>query len=281
MKTKMKLIFIAIIVIFLTSCGTTSFYQVYKTVPSNGIVNEDNYLVYEDDNCKISYNLWDDGGDVGFIFYNKTDEKIFLNLDDSFFVLNGVAYDYFKNRVFSHLSSSGITNSNTAISSKSITGINYSNLLQTNKTENTSSTNLITSSGYSVSYNEEKKLSIPSKTSKIITEYNINEFLYRDCDLFKYPTKKQVKTKNFSKNESPIVFSNRIAYTVENSDKTVKFNNDFYVSEISNYPESVLIESKFIEFCGQKNTISKKYFKNVSPDKFYVKYVKGSDIWKH
>lgn len=282
MKTKMNLIFIAVMAVLLTSCATTSFYQVYKAVPSDKLITKDNnYLIYEDENCEVSYNFWGLGGNIGFHFYNKTDKKIYLNLEESFFVLNGIAYDYFKNRIYTLSASSGGTTSKTSSKSKSVTQVNYLDLPQTNRIQTTTNVGLMTSSGYSISYNEEKVVSIPSKTSKIITEYNINESLYRDCDLFKYPTKKQVKSKSFSKTKSPIVFSNRISYTVEQSDKQVKFENEFYVSEISNYPESEILELKFDEFCSQKSTTKTKYFKNVSPDKFYIKYTKGTDTLKH
>ena len=101
----------------------------------------------------------------------------------------------------------------------------------------------MTSSGFSTSYNEEKIVCIPSKTSKRITEYCINESLYRDCDLFKYPTKNQINSKSFSQFDSPIIFSNRIAYTIGLSDELIKLENEFYISEITNYPEGEIIES--------------------------------------
>lgn len=280
MKTKLNLIFTAIIAVLLTSCAT-SFYQVYKAVPTDKSIKPDNYLIYEDDNCKLSYDFWGEGGNIGFYIYNKTNENIYLNLEQSFFVFNGIAYDYYKNRVYTHSTSAGATSSKATTASKSVTGINYLDLLQTNRIQASNSIGVMTSSGFSISYNEEKVICIPSKTSKIITEYNINESLYRDCDLFKYPTKKQIKSKSFTKSDSPIIFSNRITYTVGQSDKQIKFENEFYISEISNYPENEMFESKYDEYCGQKSTTKTKYFKDVSPDKFYIKYSKGNDIWKH
>ena len=281
MKTKLNLISTAIIAVLLTSCATTSFYQVYKAVPTDKSIKTDNYLIYEDDNCKISYDFWGEGGNIGFYIYNKTDENIYLNLEQSFFVLNGIAYDYYKNRVYTHSTSSGATSSKATTASKSVTGFNYLDLLQTNRIQASNSIGVMTSSGFSISYNEEKVICIPSKTSKIVTEYNIIESLYRDCDLFKYPTKKQIKSKSFTKSDSPITFSNRITYTIGQSDKQIKFENEFYISEILNYPESEIFEAKYDEYCGQKSTTMTKYFKNVSPDKFYIKYTKGMDTWKH
>ena len=78
-------------------------------------------------------------------------------------------------------------------------------------------------------------------TSKVITEYSINSSLIRDCDLFKYPSGKQIKSRTFIKSNSPLVFSNRIVYNVEQSITPVKFENEFFVTEITNYPERELV----------------------------------------
>lgn len=280
MKTK-KILFTALISVLLTSCVSTSYFQVYKAAPSDKLVIKDNLLVYEDENCKVSYNLWDEGGNIGFQFFNKTDKNIYLNLEESFFILNGVSYNYYRNRVFTNSTNSGATETRGATASKSVTGINYLDLLQTNRISATNTVGIMRSSGFSVSINEEKIVCIPSQTSKIITEYNINESLFRDCDLFKYPTKKQIKSKTFSKTQSPLVFSNIIAYTIGQTDNLIKLENEFYVTEISNYPESEISELIYDEYCGQKSMTKTKYFKNVSADKFYIKYSKGQDVFEH
>lgn len=280
MKT-IKIIFTALIATMLTSCGSASYFQVYKTETSDKIITKDNLLVYEDENCKVSYNLWDEGGNVGFQFFNKTDKNIYLNLEESFFILNGISHNYYKNRVFTNSASAGSTSSSSANSTKSISGINYLKLFQSNKISKTNTVGLITSSASSVAYNEEKLITIPSKTSKVISEYNINASLFRNCDLYKYPTKKQIKTKTFSKTQSPIVFSNRIAYSIEQTESLIKFENEFYVTEISNYPESEMFVFKKEEYCGEKSIIKSKFFKNASAEKFYIKYNKGQDTSKH
>ena len=56
MKTQ-KIIFITLISILLTSCVSTSYFQVYKAAPSDKLVIKDKLLVYEDENCKVSYDL--------------------------------------------------------------------------------------------------------------------------------------------------------------------------------------------------------------------------------
>lgn len=280
MKTR-NLLFTALIAVLLTSCVTSSYFQVYKAVPTDKTTIKENLLVYEDENCKVSYNLWDDGGNIGFRFYNKTANNILLNLEESFFILNGTSFNYYQNRVYTNSTSTRTSVTTGLTGTKSITGLNYLDLLQTNKISATNTIGAMASSGHSVSYNEEKIICIPSMTSKVITEYSINQSLFRDCDLFKYPAKKQIQTKSFTKSVSPFVFSNRITYTVGQTGNPVKFENEFYVSEITNYPESEMIEKKYDEFCGQKSMVSAQYFKNSSPDKFYIKYRKTQDSWKH
>jgi len=279
MKTKNFYLTI-VVLIFLTSCAT-SYYQVYQTVSTDNIVQKGNSLVYEDENCKISYDFWGDGGNMSFQFYNKTDKNIYLNMAESFFVVNGISYNYFKNREFSYSTSVGASTMKSASASKSVTGINYIDLLQTNSISASNAYGIITSKGYSVTFNEERILCIPSHTSKIISEYIINQTLLRDCELFKYPTKKQIKTKNYTKANSPLVFNNRLTYSVGQKENFLKFENEFFVSEITNLPESEMVEKKQEEYCGQVSSLPLKFFKSVSPSKFYIHYTKGLDTWKH
>ena len=72
-----NILIIALISILFSSCTVKSYYQVYKATPTNNLVTQDKLLVYEDENCKVSYDLWVDGGDIGFEFYNKTDQNIY------------------------------------------------------------------------------------------------------------------------------------------------------------------------------------------------------------
>ncbi|WP_047450948.1 hypothetical protein [Alistipes sp. ZOR0009] len=280
MKTK-RILFAALAAALFSSCGSITYYQVYKTASSNELAATSSNLVYEDDNCKVSYNLWSEGGNIGFQFYNKTDHNIYLNLEESFFVLNGISHNYYRSRVFTNSTSSGAASTRSVSATRSVTGVNYLDLVQTDRISAVNTVGLMASSGFSVSYNEEKVVCIPSKTSKVISEYSINKSLLRDCDLFKYPSKKRIRTKNYTKEQSPLVFSNRIAYSLGRTDSLVRFENEFYVKEVVNYPASEVFEYRYEEYCGQKSEAKEKYFKNASADKFYNRYIKGQGIWKH
>lgn len=253
MKTLKFLSVLLLTAMLLASCVTNSFYQVYKATPSDTTLLKDNLLVYEDQNCEVFYNLWDEGGNIGFRFYNKSNENIYLNLEESFYVLNGMAYNYYKNRTYTNSTSSGATNP---------------------QLNNRYPVNIITNQVYSVSFNEEKIVCIPPKTSKVISEYTINKSLIRDCDLYKYPTKRKIKTKSFTQENSPLIFSNKIAYTIGQSKNLIRFENQFYISEITNYPEGEVLESKGEEFCGESTGTIITYLNNASADKFYIRYLK-------
>ena len=264
MKTKTTIFGCMIALLLFSSCVPTQYYQLYKTTASEKIDLKENVMVYEDSNCIISYNLWQEGGNIGFRFFNKTDNNIYLNLEESFFILNGVANNYYKNRVF--------TNSSGGIISKTTTGYNYFNLFQMNSLAISNTASNVTSSGYSIAYNEEKTICIPSKTSKVVAEYKINESLFRDCDLLKYPSKKQIKPKSFTKSNSPIVFSNRLLYKIGQNEKLIKVENEFFVSEITNLPKSEMFVTKYEEFCGKKSNFPTEISKENAPNKFYIEY---------
>lgn len=263
---------IVMVVLFMTSCTTSFYYQVYKVKPQGNLTSKTNQLFYEDDNCKISYNLWTDGGNIGFTFYNKTDEDISVKLKDCYFILNGYAYDYFKNRTFTS------TESNSAAVSKSVYQTIVSSAIT--KENNTLKTAGVKASvSYAVSIKEDEVLRIPAKTSKTITEYSINSSLIRNCELLKYPNKRNIETISYTSSNSPLSFSNRIKYEIKGVNKLVE--NAFYVSEITNYPESEFYEMKYEEYCNQKKQSKTKFFKFNQVDKFYIQYKRGMDYFKH
>jgi len=126
--------------------------------------------------------------------------------------------------------------------------------------------------GFSIAYTEEKTICIPPNTSKYIKEYKINEQVYRECNFYRFPKAKNIKTMSFSKENSPLVFGNKLAYSFNNED-IINVETIFYVSEITNYPrESVIIYTN--DYCGKKLKYSQPTFKDPSPDKFYIKYEK-------
>jgi len=279
-KTTIRNLFsIALLSILFSSCST-SFYQVYKAEPDANLQTTDQGIVYEDEFCKIQYNLWANQGDIGFLFYNKTDENIYIDLTESFFIANGIAYDYYKNRVYTSSESVAGTVSTGASAASAVTGVNVFGFLQTNKVKANKSLSTSGAKGSSISFTEEEVLTIPPKTAKVINEYSIKSTIYRDCDLYRYPNNNQIHTVSFNKDNSPLVFGNRIAYTKGNETELTRIKNEFYVNAITNYPEKQAIESRRDEFCGEKDSYSSEYFIHAASNSFYIPYTKAKNVTK-
>ena len=250
-----KLIFLNI-TFLLASCKLATFYQVYKTNAENGIIMN-NQFVFEDENCSVNYNLWSEGGDVGFSVFNKTDHDISIDLTKSFFVLNGVAFEYYQHRT-------------TSKSSSSISSITTYNNPYSWKSTKVSGTNTSTSS---TTISEKPELTIPSKTRVNVYEYQYHVINSRfvHCDLLKYPTGNNVKSVSFDKSNSPFVFNNIITY--KSNGNTSRIEHRFYVNEIANCSENMMFTKIDTSMCGRKLDFPLKVFKNPTPDKFYLKYL--------
>lgn len=293
---KNKNIFLSLIVILLfSSCSVKNYYQVFKTHSKDSIVNNGSSLVYADENCLISYNFWSDGGNMNFIIQNNSDKNIYLNKKECFFICNGYAYDYFQDRTYT--TSEGVQTGKTASKSLggaagvSVSGINSFGYNQTNSIAAAKNYAIsyasVNSTSSSISWEEPQIICIPSKSSKVISEFGkITNSLIRNCELYRYPTDTQTNSSFFSETDSPLVFCNKLAYYLENSKELIRINNEFYVSEITNLTEKnmISIESKREEFCGDKGEfLYKEYWINSAPDKFYIKYKSSMDdtIFKH
>lgn len=251
----MKKFTFPILCLIMTSCTFKNYYQVVTTKPENGRIIKDK-IVFEDSNCTVNYNFWNEGGKVNLSIFNKTQNDIVVNLKKTFFVLNGVAYEYYQNRILSQSINNG-----TAITS---------NYLPSIWNKNTSQITGISTSNSSATYVEKYELSIPPNTSINIGEYNLRRVEYQYCDFVHYPSKSKVQKITFLKSTSPDVFSNLITYSIKN--EIFRIENRFYVSEITNKPESLMLENVNKSDCGEKLLFPKSVFRNTSPDNFYIKY---------
>lgn len=293
MKNFKTLILIA--AILLQGCATTTFYQLYKT-ESDNVKVEENELLFENEEIKVVFNLWDNYGNSGFLIFNKTDSNIYIDLKKSHLIINGIAKTYFQNRTFTESSSSSLSLGNSYTSSylnknSSAYGsayysdnfgtANYQSVTKGILTTSSSKSKTTFAKGFSVSYIEKDIVIIPSNSAKVFNGFNLNNSLFRDCDLFRYPSIKSIKTKNFDLENTPLKFENIISYGYElNKIKEIKCN--FWVSEITNYPSTEFMERKYPEYCGDKSQNSKNYFIYSNPNNFYIKYSKGSSIgFKH
>lgn len=241
-----KLLALLIIITTFQSCNTL-YYQVYETKPLQNVKQETDGFVFEDENCIIHYDLWTEGGDAGFSIYNKTENTLYLDKYNTHFVINGVAKDYYLDRVF--------TNNETL----AINSVFY---------------NISNESSVSTSYKEKAIIAVPSKTKRKISEYNINTLYYSECNLDKYPNRRGIKTESFSESDTPFTFENRISYFFDKEEEFKEIKNAFYVSSVTNYPSKEIISSEQKEECGETQYGTVQINTEQSPHRFYVSYKK-------
>lgn len=255
----MKKVSILFLVILLNSCAVTSYYQVYKSIPESGAIINDK-IIFEDKNCSVTYDLFTEGGNFGFSIFNKSEGDLTVDLTKTFFVINSVSYEYFQNRTFTNSVGSGTT-----VTTNNFAYYNYWNSNST-KVSGTSSSNT------STSFEEKSELTIPALTIGNVSEYRVTNSRYSNCDLPKYPSNDKVKTMTFEKSNSPFVFYNLITYKVLGD--SMRMENKFFVSEITNLPESEMLTTVETSVCGKKLDFPVKVLKKLGPDKFYVHYTK-------
>lgn len=182
----------------------------------NNCKNDSSYMVYENDDCKIYYNLWSETGDLSFIFENKTDKDIYIKMSNSYFMKNNFVYDYYNNAI--------ITRKN----SFKVGSIYYDYF--------SSESSIFLESSSEKSVPEKEFIHIPAKLKKVIPSFYLNSrFLYTNDDInFNVPFHKSYNV-DFKEEISPLKFRNSILYTFDPKNGAINYiNNDFFVSSIYN-----------------------------------------------
>jgi hypothetical protein len=283
-----------------SSCTSTQYFQLFKTTSSN-LKESQGKLYYEDDRVKIYYNLWAENGNPGFIFYNNTDSVITLNKDMSFYIQNGLSYDYFQNRTYTvssnstNLNSQTFTNSNTSTNGttssttngRSTSGVNSSyNGMSVNSISNSSTAGVQRSTsntqsnsmnqgtslsrGVSITVDEPSKIKIAPHSGKVISEFSIVNSRFSNCDLLKFPQPKKVSSLKFTEQESPVQFSNIISYELNGKSNIIQ--NSFFVNEISNLSSSDFYAWRYDTICGKQSAYGKNVPKLINPNWFFIEY---------
>ena len=260
MKKNNYIIIASLLCILLASCSNTyQFCQVSETKPVNKEVLKkggNGEYQYENSQCIISYNFWSNGGTADFEFYNKTNEIIYIDLAKSFFVVNGMAYDMFRNREWSQGSTMSVASSmsygygasrSAALSVGRIEPIptpfglvTAKSMKSASRSANvTSSRAMAHSESSTITVKEKQIIAVPPHGKKHVKTYSISTDPMLSCDIQRYPS--QRSRLNFTIEDSPYRFSDIITYTVGDNAQPITVNNEFYVSSVTNYAEPEII----------------------------------------
>lgn len=264
-----KLLFFGLLTLVMSSCVSLPHYQICN-VASDLPKSSTGAYEYKSNTCDVVYNFWSEGGLLSFLVVNNSDEIIYIDLSKSFLIKNGIAYDYYLNRVTSS-SSSEASSETKALSATALGFWNYSGKKYPGSVSAASAATAASSKSNSISFEEKPVVAIPPHASKIFSEYQIMSSRFTDCDLYEDTSKKEEAIMQFNQSTTPVTFNNYICYRVGNQPEEYYIDNSFFISQVSNqhYDSTInLVE----QGCANEQKTKQEVFIHSSPSQFYIKY---------
>ena len=273
-KNLFKLVCVVVTSVLSVSCSQ-NFYQVY-TMDSNDLKMQDNSLLFENADCQVSYNFWSDGGYVSFAFKNKPDKDIFINMNESFLVVNGNAHNYFEAKTYTYGSAYATTTGygeSLGVSLSGNTGI-WSNKQYTASAGVAASVQSRSAIMNTVSRKEQEIVCIPANSFKTFSKFCLSPVIYQKCvKKVDFPSSRASLAK-FDSNNSPIIMNNRLTYGFKNDAMDKHIDNVFWLGEIENFSEKSAIEKSNEKGCYDLVSREIRHFKIGKPSQFYRHYQK-------
>ena len=247
MKKILFALFIAI-TFMLSSCSTmnyTSYSQVGTLKSEEVEMNDDGSFVYNTSDIMIVYDFWSEYGRFSFTVMNDSDQDIYWNLSESFYINNGHAYDYYENKMKYKFND---------VKNSVAVGLYSSVVSQTKNIE---------------AIPEKTIVCIPAHSYKVFTKYETTSVLYRQCGLIRDPSTKETAQVTFDINNTPLVLENRLVFYKD--EQKIPIVNKFYLAEVQNFhPKKLNKEIK------DSNCDGSKYMKSVnvmaSHNRYYIPY---------
>lgn len=252
---------IAMLLLFV-ACTPQNYYQLVET-KSNNLKVEKEIITYENEDLSISYNFWGNRGNGSFVIYNKTKNEIFVDLKRSHLILNGFAYTYYQNRVFTSPKVSFFSPaSDDEISEK-----------RTIKLPGVSPKSVPEQAVDITTFQEERIICIPPESAQAIFGFDLMKDVYRDCSLFRFPKSKEIVSSVFTLENSPIKFENYITYDYSEDFNSVKVvRNKFWATKITNYPSTDFQTEEFLNHCSDSAKIRTNVYPYKKSSSFYLEY---------
>ena len=257
------------------SCADRNYYQVYD-IQSSDVTMKDGVYAYDNADCRITYNMWSEGGNVSFMVQNKTDKNLYIVMPKSFFILNGVANDYYSETSYSR----AVTNSTQLSAARQVSvGGFLSNGFAWYPAHiaRVYGASVGSSLTESITTRESPLVCVPPMSSKLIFGFNISDHIYKDCDNYKFNYPSRVSPSiTYSENNTPVKFRNRIAYSFDEESKDIKYiDHTFWMTSLQNYSNKAAMEKMKYEECETNKNLKVKNFTMSSPNRFYNTYVKN------
>lgn len=283
----------------LSSC-TKTYYQICE-VKSTELNSDNGFYLYTDSVCSVFYDFWCKGGNPGFLVANNTDKFIYVDLENSFYIRNGIANDYFLDCTVTVTKTFGSINSSFSLSSSQSIYVSSSGsqsaYAHSSGSQSTYFHSLGSQSAYAstsgaifgnqhFTYRERSKsvtteakslIPIPPRSGKFFSKFNIQNFKFASCDFDITPKRHHSPKLEFSMDDSPIVFSNYITLRIGEDKLIHSFQNDFYIGSVTVYHRKDAF-IKLPECPGEKRKM--EFWRDSSPQKYYIEYSQKPILYK-
>lgn len=228
------------LLIIISSCRS-NYYQIYQ-VEAKEVPKVKNTYIYENEDLRIYYSFWAEGGILNLKIENKSDIPLFMDWEHSNFIFNGYAYDYYNNTEEVQLSSFGVYNTRSVGSN-----VDFVNSISTVISGNISESGSLSLNKTHGSVRKEKpNVQIPPKS-----------YIQAKIVGLGFPSNKVIKKRQVIKFElqnSPLEFRAYMGYSKSKNFDNLKYiDNQFWVSIISNIKASI----------GKKMATNDKFFNQI------------------
>jgi hypothetical protein len=214
---------------------------------------------FEIEEFEFIHNLWSKMGHLGCKVKNRSASGVTIVLTKTFYVSNRLAQPYFSDRELSYSTGAGATLA--ARNQYYNPYFSQANLAAASSASSTTKT-----------YRNPIEIVIPANTYVDVGGFSITNGTINECDLKPHPTRKEATYLDSSKESTPVLFSNIVSY--ESGRETHRVEHEFYISPVTNLPESKALESIYLDDSRKKLYVPKKVFSVGKPSSFYYEYVK-------
>lgn len=243
----------------LVGCKPTALmYQVSTITPVTDCRQVGTKLAFENGNAICWYDFWSAGGNTSVEFQNKTDYGMIVVLPQCSYTINGTSFPFYDQ-----------TREETALKKAG---------LELEKSGGDEAKAMMPASiqmrDTILDTIDPKLLYVAPNSTISIPGFVVNNLYLDDSGLLAKPKELQGKSLTYAKQESPFLFSNSFAYFFEGDHVLQHFNQDFYVSQISNIKAEELYEKyNPVNENGMSDTSQTLYYCPwASPNRYFVPY---------
>lgn len=210
-----------------------SYIQIYD-VDSTSAKTSNEQFVFENEDCKLTYNFWEEWGNASMVFTNKTDKNLFVSLSQSSYIFNGFSSSFYK----------GVDD------------------------------HVVISKFKSKTFHDLPVVCVAPKSSRVIGDLNLVDKIYFFCEKKKdNPSRRYSENYNENDSPITFGY-NMVYSATENCNEVKSLESSFYVSRIENVTKKQEEVSSQVKNCSDYSDTSVIILKSQSPKRFYIKRFK-------